>query len=500
MKNTLFGPSKLRWSNSPRLFPKMKKQQFVDETNSELSSRSYHRTILYRKYFNKLAINPDLTRSLVSFQANKRTPFYRWLKYKEAFSSTLVSYFLNRCRPTTSSKPKILDPFAGVGTTLTTAAREGWQSTGIELLPVGVTAIRARVLADRAKIRSFQYYLEKLINFSFESSVSDSFHFHHIRITEKAFPQQTEKAIAAYRSFLEVIKSDDVRFLFWFACLSVLEDVSYTRKDGQYLRWDSRSRRKLRSKFNKGHIPDFKSAIIAKLKIMLEDMKEQNADISSSNIRIIEGSCLTELPLIDDSYFDLVITSPPYCNRYDYTRTYALELAFMGFDEEAVKNLRQTLLSCTVENKTKRNQLEFEYRKRKQERRYLSALNAFDKQQALQEVLNLLNRARHNGELNNSNIPTLVENYFFEMNLVIQELSRVIVPGGHIVMVNDNVQYNGEEVPVDLILSDFASSAGLLIDHIWVLQRGKGNSSQQMGSYGRKEIRKCVYVWSKPIK
>jgi len=64
-------------------------------------------------------------------------------------------------------------------------------------------------------------------------------------------------------------------------------------------------------------------------------------------------------------------------------------------------------------------------------------------------------------------------------------------------MINDNVRYHGEEVPVDLILSDFASSAGLEVDKIWVLPRGKGNSSQQMGAHGRQELRKCVYIWSK---
>jgi len=45
------------------------------------------------------------------------------------------------------------------------------------------------------------------------------------------------------------------------------------------------------------------------------------------------------------------MTSPPYCNRYDYTRTYALELALLGIDEQGLLRLRQEMLSCTVENR-----------------------------------------------------------------------------------------------------------------------------------------------------
>jgi len=141
-----------------------------------------------------------------------------------------------------------------------------------------------------------------------------------------------------------------------------------------------------------------------------------------------------------------------------------------------------------------------EYRTRGREERYLEAVESFEKQHALREVLDLLYRSARSGGLNNPNIPNLVENYFFEMNIVVRELFRVLAPGGSVVMVNDNVRYNGEEIPVDLILSDLAASAGFSVDRIWVLPRGKGNSSQQMGVYGRTELRKCVYVWSRPMK
>jgi DNA modification methylase len=231
--------------------------------------------------------------------------------------------------------------------------------------------------------------------------------------------------------------------------------------------------------------------------MMLEDIRWRNGGSYTSNVNIIEGSCLDVLPRLADCSFDLVLTSPPYCNRYDYTRTYALELAFLGYSESAVKSLRQALLSATVENKTKRDYLHGVYRKRNQEDKFEVALDVFSSEKALHEVLEILYRLRDQRKLNNSNIPPMVENYFLEMCFVVHELARVVAPGGSIVMINDNVQYHGEEIPVDLILSHFAERAGLYLQAIWVLARGKGNSSQQMGTHGRKELRKCVYVWSK---
>jgi len=458
------------------------------------------RDSLYLRYQDRLTVNPILTRQLVSFQANKNIPFYRWFKYKEAFSSELVRYLLRIFRASQPDEEvcKVLDPFAGAGTTLTTAAEMGCRVTGIEILPVGSALIRARLLAYQVDPRAFEHYLQKVKALSFAVPGPAKYHFPHLRITKGAFPEETEQAISAYVSFLNTVADPHVRYLFWFACLSILEEVSYTRKDGQYLRWDCRSRRSLRSKFDKGPIHDIGRAITRKLGMMLEDIKGRKKSFPAESVEIIEGSCLQELPKIEANSFDLVITSPPYANRYDYTRTYALELAFMGSDEEGIKRLRQSLVSCTVENRSKRMQLAREYASRDSEGFYLSAVEAFENQESVREVLVILRRAKQHGELNNSNIPNLVENYLFEMNLVIREFARLLKPGGALFMVNDNVRYHGEEVPIDLILSDFAASSGLDVDQIWVLPTGKGNSSQQMGAHGRSELRKCVYCWSKP--
>ena len=123
------------------------------------------------------------------------------------------------------------------------------------------------------------------------------------------------------------------------------------------------------------------------------------------------------------------------------------------------------------------------------------ARQMYEEQRTLQEVLSILEE--HVDELSNKNVIRMLAGYFLEMAVVIAELGRIVKPGGVVIMVNDNVQYHGEEVPVDFILSDFAERAGFDCVHIWTLPRGKGNSSQQMARFGRREIRKCVYQWVK---
>ena len=79
--------------------------------------------------------------------------------------------------------------------------------------------------------------------------------------------------------------------------------------------------------------------------------------------------------------------------------------------------------------------------------------------------------------------------------MVIAGLSRAVKPGGEVFLVNDNVRYHGVSVPVDLVLSELAERMGFRCESIRVLPVGKGNSSQQMGKFGREEVRKCVYHW-----
>ncbi|MDI6778642.1 MAG: hypothetical protein QME25_00355 [Bacteroidota bacterium] len=174
-----------------------------------------------------------------------------------------------------------------------------------------------------------------------------------------------------------------------------------------------------------------------------------------------------------------------------------MELVYLGCDNDRVRSLRQELLSCTVENKEKLDNLNQLYTSIGRRATFDKVISTYNSSAAMKEVNSILYELRKLDKLNNSNIPRMVKNYFLELCFVIFEMARVTKIGGYCVMVNDNVRYGGEEIPVDLILSEFAENFGFNIQKIFVLPRGKGNSSQQMGNYGRTEIRKCVYQWQK---
>jgi len=461
------------------------------ESDSFVQEISRFNKALEQRFRDKMRLHESLSRKIVSFQANKSKPQYRWFKYKEAFSVDLVNQLIFEYEK--KSFERILDPFAGAGTMLFACSDAGIQADGIEVLPIGQEIIEVRKIIQRQFrredfLRLIEWYKQKPWN-----QHNNRKYLNRLRITDGAYPPETEASI---ERFLFSIEKENilVKQVLRFALLCILESISYTRKDGQYLRWDKRAFRKSGSdKFDKGKILDFDEAITEQIKLILNDSFDLISNTlfcygtQRSGINLFNASCLKILPEFEQDFYDCIITSPPYCNRYDYTRTYALELALLGVGERDIVQLRQDMLSCTVENKEK-----------SLIHNWQEALRILDKQELLQSILRFLERELERKKLNNNGIPRMIKGYFYEMACVIIECFRVLKNGSPLFMVNDNVRYAGIDISVDLILSNIAEEIGFNVEKILVLPTGKGNSSQQMGTHGRKTLRKCVYVWRKP--
>lgn len=394
----------------------------VKPTDSPHGGPTVARQDLTKRFAGRVKIDSVFTRKTVSYQGNRKAPGLRWMKYKEGFSATLVNYLLDEYKP-----KRVLDPFAGIGTTVLTAAGRGIKATGIEIMPVGTLVGSGIAAAANGLSMTALNKLSKALRKRITSArrADSEYAFPHVKITEAAFPVTTEHAISKAREFLAGMKEGAAKTMVNLACMSVLEAVSFTRKDGQYLRWDTRSGRVLRTKMDKGYIPSFSEELNTRLSEIKGDLTALKLIYGASQPTFMSGSSLTLLKDFPDAAFDMVITSPPYANRYDYTRTYALELAWLGLNQEGFSKLRQDMLSATVENKSKAGLLPDLYRNRPTRVRH--AMSMYQGQEAIHEVLGILQR--HVNELGNRHVIRLLEGYLLEMAVIVSELGRIVRPG-----------------------------------------------------------------------
>lgn len=497
------------------LFPNMKivdtKGWYVTNFSAGNSNTQSARRAIEEKYWPITKITDRFNRQSVSYQLSKKDNLHRWFKYKEGFSANLVKILLDEFG--LNKGDIVADPFMGSGTTALVSILNDYNCIGFDILPMTKIAIKAKTFIYEYNLLELQQILDEIMLLDVPQGYSMK--TPEISITKDGYPTKTAHELAYYKEYFSNSNySDEAKTLLELCTLNTLERISYSAKDGQYLRWDWRCPRiieasKIREKkgrkpfvvkLDKGELPSLKQALSEELSFVIEDIKylQKNKKRSlNAKCRFIEGSALFELPQIEDDTISAVISSPPYCNRYDYTRTYAMELAYLGITEVGIKQLRQELLSCTVENNSKTEQLRDFYYSIGREDAYEQIMNIIQNNSVLQEINQALRERNVNGEINNKGVLKMVEGYFTELTFLFAELYRTCKPGAYVAFVNDNVRYAGEVIPVDYLTTNLAEQLGFKPIKIYTLRQQKGNSSQQMKKYGRVALRKSITIWQK---
>ena len=504
-------------NNSPLLFSE---EELLAVTNAEewklnsFSADGFYsdreRKKLEDKYWKITEVTDKFNRKSVSYQLSKNDCLHRWLKYREGFSSQLVRILLDEFK--INKGELVMDPFMGSGTTALVCALEGINSIGYDILPMSRLSIMAKSAVYDYNIKELYAILDDIKTLEVPENYNK--HTPYVSITKGAYPDKESKAIAYYTEYFEHSNYTDIsKNLVKLCILNSLERISYTIKSGQYLSWDHRcpkiieinrlrveaGKKPFVNKNDKGKLPTLKEALLAEFAQMVDDiacLQDKNSSFSAT-CNYIEGSVLFEITNVKADSISGVITSPPYCNRYDYTRTYGLELAYMGKNDEDIKKLRQTLLSCTVESKSKVEMLKEHYEKIGRTEHYKKVMDIVKSNKVLNEIISALKARKANSEINNKGILRMVEGYFLELAFLFSELFRICKPGAKVAFVNDNVRYAGEVIPVDYLCTDIAEKVGFKPVKIYTLRQKKGNSSQQMAKYGRVAIRKSITIWEK---
>jgi hypothetical protein len=282
---------------------------------------------------------------------------------------------------------------------------------------------------------------------------------------KKAFSDENLLALRKWKAAIDNLPSP-MQEVFLLLFFSTLESCSFTSKDGQFLRLKKDKR-----------ILSPKEAMARKVEDAEQDIIKMRQFYAFQDR---EGICIPQVYLGDARDLSnvpfersptAIITSPPYPNRYDYSRIYSLELCFhfvKNFEE--LKNIRFSLLRSHIESKI--------------------GIEERPPHPSIREAVELLEKQ----ELNNPRIPFMLTTYFIDMKKCIEQWSKVLAKNAKVAIVVDNVRYDGEMVPTDLILSEMAENVGFRVKEI-VICRYKGNSSQQMKKYGRTLMRESVAIW-----
>lgn len=379
---------------------------------------------------------------LSDFDSNLCLPRHRWYQFKEGFSELLVRKAIQGVK--TPTRPaRILDPFSGSGTSLVTAGRFGCEGLGIEVNPFLAFAARAKCTSGKWTKAGFEKSLERILSSS----------RHEIQSPLEGFSTFTEKPSlkkwlfnkSLVRGFTALDRSiagfPAYRRPLRLALFASVMDCCNARRDGKCLRyrkdWESLG-------FNSSNLREI---FQRRARETYEDVSQHRFD--ARKLTVLNADSRTKLKGLKRNQFDLLITSPPYLNSFDYSDVYRPELFLGGFvgNNEELRRLRLRTVRSHVQVKWKPSPL------------IASSL--------LKPILEQLSGL----ELWSSYLPEMIRSYFVDMATVLKNASNLVRKNGEAWIVVATSAYGGVEVPVDLILADVATRNGWLLDGVYVLRQ-----------------------------
>ena len=374
----------------------------------------------------------------------KQQPVHRWFWFPHSFSPQLIDEIL-KIHPLPDNG-RMLDPFVGAGTTVVRARQLGYAAIGTDLSPLSLFVSQVKLTPLEKQI------LQEHLRFVLDYAPAEEWGPLPERL-QKAFTRGELSHLIGLQRRIDMLPQPSADF-FRLALLRVQQRVSRAVPDGGWFRW---VHKKDQSETISNLLHQQASMQIADVEQMMAgEVPAQVLQDDARRLDKVREKC------------DLVITSPPYPNRHDYSRIFHIELLSLGLREQAIKRLRYESIRSHVEAKPPEIQS-----------------TGYTTPPALEEVLK---RLPDNAD---ARIEPLLRGYFEDMYLVLEAVGNHVKTGAVCVFVVGNVRHAGVMVPVDEILGQVGAQAGYSFENAWVA-RLRGNSAQQMGRFGREAARESI--------
>lgn len=374
-----------------------------------------------------------------TFADNMSLPIHKWYRYTAGFSASWVNQLIRQEKA--NGRTRIIDPFAGSGTVLLESEFEGVESFGVEAHPYIYRIAKAKLdwnfPADKFKSEA----LSLLRKAKTKTITKTEFP----KLITSCYPIDIiQKLEALKQTWLETEQEEKIKNFNWFIITSILRTTSPVGT----AQWQYIQPTKTKSK-----VIDVFVAFEIKVNDMYLDMRRtQNrfANVIDSKILNEDARSIQSIP---DGWGDLVITSPPYANNYDYADATRLEMTFWG-DINGWADLQDTVRkhlvrACTQHVSKLADEVESII-----ESPLLKPIQS--ELRVVYETLKL-ERFKHGGK---KNYHFMIAAYFNDLAKVFHSLRRVTSQNALMCFViGDSAPY-GIYVPVDQWLGELAISAG----------------------------------------
>jgi DNA modification methylase len=290
---------------------------------------------------------PELTTPLSrfrdsAFMENRDEPVHRWIPWIAGFSTAFVEDCLRAFLPRrTARRACVLDPFAGVGTTLVTAVASGLDAVGFEINPYAALACRVKADSPKLDVRELdrcRHEYETLCRNGARTAEGVRPEDFVTRIP--FFSPEVEKQVFGFLAYVNTIRNTTIADLFRLAFGAVMVSFSNYTYEPSLCSRPGAGKPLIEN-------ADVHAGILRRLAEMALDIRWFQDDLaqkcSPGSAVVHEMSFMDSTRVLAPGSIDLAVTSPPYMNNYHYVRSTRPQMFWLNLvsSREALRRLEQ---------------------------------------------------------------------------------------------------------------------------------------------------------------
>lgn len=448
--------------------------KFIDNINKYniYTNEELKKFIIQLEKRYKFSNEIETFKNLVNFSQNSKVPYHSWFKYREGYSHNLVKELIFREK--LSSKNFIIDPFCGSGTTLVEASLNGFSSLGMDINPMSSFISNAKssfyTNEDIISIKKHLINLKKYnINIVNEENYED---------VKRYFNQKNFKELLIIKNFIDSISQEKVKKIFMTGFLSIIEDVSDRKRDGNGL------------KKSLSKVTDVHQYFIKKMMDIYNDLINTQINVYESGKAIAESSMnlfenVEKFAKIKKLSPGAIIFSPPYPNSFDYFESYKMELRLGDFvsNSEDIKLLRNQAVRSFISN-SQTSIVEDKF------------INLMSNE--IEEAIPIKEAITGKRDNRTRKVPKMLKGYFNDMERILYQCNISLTTGCKTYVVIDQSSYLGKIVPTDLLLGYLGEKVGFKVNEIIICRKAKTSGQQiQRFPYLAESLRESILILEK---